>query len=61
MAVTTISRLSCDWCSIVVKGRPGERPMDLRDRAAGAGWRRIYGMPEGRVDACQVCAPKVAA
>jgi hypothetical protein len=59
VAVTTVSRLACDYCPTVMKGRVDERPIALRERAERAGWKRIYGMPDGKIDACQVCAPKV--
>lgn len=60
MAVLTIHRLACDFCPTVMRGRADERLAELWARAERSGWKRILGMPAGKHDACQVCAPKVS-
>lgn len=56
MSLTTVLRLCCDSCGTTMRGRD-ERPHELRQRAARAGWRFGPSTTTWR-DLCQVCAAK---
>jgi len=54
MAITL--RLKCDGCGTSMRGRDGERTIDLRNRARRAGWKDSWDVDYK--DLCQVCASK---